>query len=318
VNSGSAHEPILALLGRFSDGLLPLLQASLPDQAFVPVPAPVPPGVLPQAEILVTVLPDPDDFRLALAPHVRWIHVLGAGVDAFPLELVGERVLTCSRGASAPAIAEWVLATMLAFEKRLPESWITGRPPERTIANLGGLRGGTLGIIGLGCIGAEVARRALAFDMRVVAVRRRGGPSPIAGVSVVTTLDELLPGSDHIVVAAAATPRTYHLLGAAAFAAMKQGAHLVNVARGTLVDQDALRDALDTERVARASLDVVDPEPLPEGHWMYSHPRVRLSPHISWSSTGSFQRTLDLFVDNLHRYRAGESLRGLVDLKEGY
>jgi phosphoglycerate dehydrogenase-like enzyme len=177
---------------------------------------------------------------------------------------------------------------------------------------------GTLGIIGLGCIGAEVARRALAFDMRVVAVRRRGGPSPIAGLSVVTTLDELLPESDHVVVAAAATPRTHHLLGAAAFAAMKPGAHLVNVARGTLVDQDALRDALDTERVARASLDVVDPEPLPEGHWMYSHPGVRLSPHISWSSTGSFQRTLDLFVDNLHRYRAGESLRGLVDLKEGY
>jgi phosphoglycerate dehydrogenase-like enzyme len=310
------HQPILALFGRFSDRLLPLLQASLPGQAFVTLPAPS--SALPQAEILVTVLPDVDHFRLALAPHVRWIHVLGAGVDGFPLELVGERVLTCSRGASAPAIAEWVLATMLAFEKRLPESWVTGRPAERTIANLGGLRGGTLGIIGLGGIGVEVARRALAFDMRVVAVRRRGGPSPITGVSLVTTLDELLAQSDHIVVAAAATPRTYHLLGTAAFAAMKPGAHLVNVARGTLVDQDALRDALDTERVARASLDVVDPEPLPEGHWMYSDPRVRLSPHISWSSPGSFQRTLDLFVDNLHRYRAGAPLRGLVDLSEGY
>jgi phosphoglycerate dehydrogenase-like enzyme len=308
--------PILGLLGRFSDGLLPLLQASLPDEEFVPVPAPG--ADLGGAEILVTVLPDPDDLRLALTPHVRWIHILGAGVDGFPFALVGERVLTCSRGASAPAIAEWVLATMLAFEKQLPQSWITAPPRQRTVADLGGLRGRTLGIIGLGSIGVEVARRALAFDMRVVAVRRSGGPSPIAGVSVVTNLGGLLAESDHIVVAAPATPRTHQLLGASAFAAMKPGAHLVNVARGTLVDQDALRDALDTERVARASLDVVDPEPLPEGHWMYTHPRVRLSPHISWSSTGSFQLTLDMFVDNLHRYRAGKPLRGLVDLEEGY
>ena len=107
-------------------------------------------------------------------------------------------------------------------------------------------------------------------------------------------------------------------MDAAAFTVLKPGAHLVNVARGSLVDQQALRAALDDGRVARASLDAVDPEPLPEGHWLYTHPSVRLSPHISWSSPSTMPRTLDLFVENLRRFRAGEVLSGLVDPLAGY
>jgi phosphoglycerate dehydrogenase-like enzyme len=99
---------------------------------------------------------------------------------------------------------------------------------------------------------------------------------------------------------------------------MKPGVHLVNIARGSLIDQDALRQALDSRRVAMASLDVVDPEPLPDGHWMYGDRRVRLSPHISWSSPGSQFRTVEMFLDNLRRYRAGEPLHGVVDLDAGY
>ena len=94
--------------------------------------------------------------------------------------------------------------------------------------------------------------------------------------------------------------------------------HLVNVARGSLIDQDALLRALDDGRVARASLDVVEPEPLPAGHPFYSHPGVRLSPHISWSSPRTGARTLTLFADNLVRYRAGHELRGIVDTEAGY
>jgi phosphoglycerate dehydrogenase-like enzyme len=99
---------------------------------------------------------------------------------------------------------------------------------------------------------------------------------------------------------------------------MKSGVHLVNIARGTLVDQEALRVALEDGRVARASLDVVDPEPLPEGHWLYSHPRVRLSPHVSWSAPGTIERTIELFVDNLRRWREGRPLHGAVDPVAGY
>jgi phosphoglycerate dehydrogenase-like enzyme len=99
---------------------------------------------------------------------------------------------------------------------------------------------------------------------------------------------------------------------------MKPGAHLVNVARGAIVDQDALRRALDAGRVAMASLDAVEPEPLPAGHWMYGHPRVRLSPHISWNMPGAAEILVDAFIDNLRRWRNGEPLDGVVDRAAGY
>jgi phosphoglycerate dehydrogenase-like enzyme len=120
------------------------------------------------------------------------------------------------------------------------------------------------------------------------------------------------------VVAAPATARTQHLLDADAFAKVKPGVHLVNIARGALVDQDALRSALDDGRVAVATLDTVDPEPLPAGHWMYDHPQVRLSAHVSWYTPELLGRALEQFADNLDRYVAGQPLQDVVDPVEGY
>ena len=140
----------------------------------------------------------------------------------------------------------------------------------------------------------------------------------LEGVEVVGSLDELLPEADHLVLAAPATPRTRHLINAETLALVKPGVHLVNIARGALVDQDALRVALDDGRVAMATLDTVDPEPLPEGHWLYSHPKVRLSAHVSWASPAGMARTLEIFVDNLRRYAAGEQVLHVVDADEGY
>jgi phosphoglycerate dehydrogenase-like enzyme len=294
-----------------TDLVLLVLQKMAPDEVFSSSPSP-------SAEIVVTLMPDREELARALTRRVRWVHVLGTGVDAFPLELVGDRTLTCSRGASAPAIAEWVLAMMLAFEKRLPDSWIDAPPAQWNMASLGSLRGATLGLIGLGAIGIEVARRALAFDMQVVAARRKGGPVAVDRVDVVEDLGQVFAVADHLVVAAPATPRTHHLIDARAFAAMRPGVHLVNIARGSLIDQDALRAALDAGQVAMASLDVVEPEPLPAGHWIYSHPRVRLSPHISWSARASWPQTLEIFMDELRRYRSGDPPRRPVDVAEGY
>src|SRR5262249_2924274 len=129
---------------------------------------------------------------------------------------------------------------------------------------------------------------------------------------------ELVATADHVVLAAPATRETRHLLDARAFAAMKRGMHVVNVARGALVDQDALRAALDDGTVAMASLDAVEPEPLPAGHWMYAHPRVRLSPHVSWNMPGAAELLLDAFIDNLRRWRDGRPLTGVVDPEAGY
>jgi phosphoglycerate dehydrogenase-like enzyme len=135
---------------------------------------------------------------------------------------------------------------------------------------------------------------------------------------MVRSLDALLPDADHVVLAAPATSRTRHLLDAAAFAQMRKGVHVVNIARGSLIDQDALRVALDDGTVAMASLDTVDPEPLPAGHWLYTHPRVLLTAHVSWYTPQLLQSAVEILVDNLGRYERGEPLRHVVDPDEGY
>jgi len=310
--------PLPRVLTQLPRALLDKVSETYPGIEIVEVPTegPVPEGL--EAEVLLTQTWGTPNLAEVLRCGVKWIHTYGTGVNHFPFEALSGQVMTCSRGASAVPIAEWVLAMMLAFEKRLPESWIH-TPPERwNIAQLGGLHGGTLGLVGLGGIAQAVATRALAFGMRVRALRRTVAPSPVPGVAIVSSLPELLADADHVVIAAPATSRTRHLFDAAAFPQMKPGSHLVNIARGELVDQEALRDALSEGRPAIASLDTVTPEPLPEGHWLYSHPGVRLSAHISWSMPDSYAGLIDPFVTNLKRYRDGEELIYQVSVEEGY
>jgi phosphoglycerate dehydrogenase-like enzyme len=290
------------------------IRAAVPDVEVIDAGAEPPPADL-RADVLFGGW---GPHTLELAQRVEWVHLAGTGIDSFPRELFGGRTVTNARGASAIPISEFVLAAMLAFEKRLPETWIEQPPEHWNFAQLGWLNTRTLGLVGLGGIGVAIAERALPFGMRVQALRRRPEPSPIEGVEVVSSIDELLPEADHLVLAAPATPRTRHLINAETLQLVRPGVHLVNIARGALVDQDALRDALDDGRVAMATLDTVDPEPLPEGHWMYSHPKVRLSAHVSWASPAGLDRTLEIFLDNLRRYAAGESLLHLVDADEGY
>lgn len=184
--------------------------------------------------------------------------------------------------------------------------------------HLGTLYGRTLGLVGIGGIGAAVADRAQPFGMRQRAFRRRPGVAGPAGVEIVDSITELVASPDHVVIAAPATAETRGLFDDALCGAMKPGAHLVNVARGTIVDQDALRRALDAGRVATASLDAAEPEPLPAGQWMYGRPRVRLSPHVCRNMTGAAELLIDAFIDNVRRWKHGEPLDGLVDRAAGY
>jgi phosphoglycerate dehydrogenase-like enzyme len=309
----------MRILHQISGALAVQVAAAVPDMEVVAIPrqGDLPAGV--HGEILLTYPWAAPNLRHVLARGVRWIHALGTGVDAFPFALLNGQTLTCSRGGSAIPIAEWVLAMMLAFEKRLPESWIGDIPAQGwSRATLGTLHGKMLGLVGFGGIGTAVAQRALPFGMGVRAHRRSTAASEVAGVDIVPSLIELVASSDHVVIAAPATPATRHLFNRDLFTLIKPGVHLVNVARGALIDQDALRAALDDGRVARASLDAVEPEPLPDGHWMYTHPRVRLSPHISWSMPDAADLLIRPFIDNLRRYRAGEPLSGVVDTAAGY
>jgi phosphoglycerate dehydrogenase-like enzyme len=254
----------------------------------------------------------------AVQRGVQWVQLSGTGINNIRPEILEVPTVTCARGASAIPISEYVIGTMLAFGRGFPQHWLHDAPKHWNFQRMTTLAGSTLGLVGLGGIGERIATLALAFDMRVTAMRRTNTPSPVRGVEIVTRLDDLLEVADHLVLAAPATDHTQHLMNDAAFAKVKPGLHLVNIARGSLVDQDALRVALDDGRVARASLDVCEPEPLPAGHWMFEHPKVFLTPHSSWSSTAFFDAAIDIFCTNLAHYIAGEPLEHLIDRDEGY
>jgi phosphoglycerate dehydrogenase-like enzyme len=261
-----------------------------------------------------------DILRWLDATGVRWVQLSGTGVDNVPKEVFAGRTVTCARGASAVPISEWVLAAILAWAKRMPETFLSEPPKYWNFPQppLDRVEGSTLAMVGLGGIGSAIATRARAFGMHVRAMRRTDAPSPVPDVEVVRTLEALLPGADHVVLAAPGTEKTRHLLDADAFKLMKPGAHLVNIARGSLVDQDALRVALDDGTVAMATLDTVTPEPLPEGHWLYAHPKVRLAAHISWYTPQMQEAAVQIFVENLGRFAGGEELLHVVDADEGY
>ncbi len=256
--------------------------------------------------------------------RLRWVHLASAGVDFFPSWLFRVPQVTCSRGVAADPIAEYVLSAMLEQVKQL-----NGRTVNRLIAwqrefdravsqPLGTLKGQTLGLLGYGAIGQAVARRALAFGMQIRALRRSGQHIDDEGVTSVASLRELLESSDHLVLALPLTDETRHLINAGVLSYAKPGLHLINIARGALVDHEALRAALDRGAIAAATLDVTEPEPPPHGHWLYQHPRVRLTPHISWSANDGPAATALKFQHNLARYLKGDSLFDRVDPSKGY
>jgi phosphoglycerate dehydrogenase-like enzyme len=310
----------MRVLVHLGDSFAEQIAAACPgiETVVIPTADPVDPDLRADA-ILTLPWGTPNLADVVASSGVSWVHTVGTGVDRFPLDAVAGRLLTCSRGASAIPIAEWVLAQMLAFEKDLPAVWLRAFPTSWNFhPTMGGLFGKTLALVGIGGIGRAIAERALPFGMRVRALRRRAAPSPVAGVELAASLDELVATADHLVLVAPATADTRGMIGEAALAAVKPGVHLVNVARGALVDEAALRCALDDGRVGLASLDAVEPEPLPEGHWIYSHPRVHASAHVSWNGPGGEEVLVGKFVANLKRRLAGEPLEGVVDLAAGY
>lgn len=241
--------------------------------------------------------------------RVKFVQLASSGSDGYPDWLGDGPVVASSAGTSAPAIAEFVLTAMLMVEKRLPAMVVRGgewTPQAELVARpLGTLDGKTLGLVGIGEIGSRIAALARAFGMDVVAHRRSA--APVDGVTLLP-LDAVLARADHLVLAAPLTEATAGLIGADALARVKRGVHIVNIARGGLIDTAALIAALGDGRVGFASLDVTDPEPLPPGHPLYAAPNVRITPHIAWSSARTGQRIFALFAANLARFAAGERL----------
>jgi phosphoglycerate dehydrogenase-like enzyme len=264
--------------------------------------------------------------QLAIAGRLRWVHSPAAGVGNMLYPTMVQRAITMTngRGTSAENIAEHVLALVLAMFRRLPEALT--RQAEHVWAQdeLSGPRtiaGSRILIVGLGSIGAAAARRFHALGARVVGVRRNTGAAPVPGVASVhppESLHDLLPEADAVVIAAPQTGATHSLIGEAELARMKPGACLVNVSRGSLIDEAALDRALRSGRLGGAALDVLRDEPLPAGHAMWDVPNLLITPHIAGFRRDHWEAVIELFADNRRRFAAGEPLLNLVDKAAGY
>jgi phosphoglycerate dehydrogenase-like enzyme len=266
---------------------------------------------------------------LRAGPKLRWVHSASAGIGTSltPELLARDVVLTNSAGIHGPPMAEAVLGMMLHFARgfdlavraQAEGRWDADRFYRGDIA-FPEIAGSCVGIVGLGGIGQEVAWRARALGARVLGLKRRPGASP-EGIEVMTGepgLRRLLQESDTLVITAPDTPATRGLIDAAALAQMKPSAVLINVSRGRIVDEDALAAALRTGRLRGAGLDVFTVEPLPAEHALWTLPNVLLTPHVSPITPHFWRRQTDLIVDNLRRFARGETMRNIVDKREGY
>jgi phosphoglycerate dehydrogenase-like enzyme len=263
------------------------------------------------------------DHVVSRAPNVEWIHSFSAGVERVATPTVRSRgvTVTNARGVFSRPIAEYVVMMCLVIARRLPQLLELQR--ERTWQPLRGTELGslTVGIVGYGSIGSEVARLLAPFETTILATRRhpeRGTAEPNVELLATDQLDGLLRRSDVVVVAAPLTDETAGMIGAPQLHEMKEQAWLINIARGRLIDELALRRALEAGWIGGAVLDVFTDEPLSGESPLYGTPNLILTPHTSWSSDQVVERSVQLFVENLRRFASGQPLENVVDLEAGY
>ena len=292
---------------------------------------------LPDYDELPAELPDTDIFvgyslraeQLTHAKKLKWIHSTAAGVAQlmYPELRDSGIVVTNPSGVFSPPMAEHTMGLLLALARNFPDStrhqdrshWgqqdIWDKPQHLTE-----LSGQVLLIVGFGSIGRELAKRARAFDMRVWGVTRSGKGDTTHAERIVPTsqLEEALPHADYVVIAAPETTETRHLIGAKQIARMKPGARLINIGRGSLLDEAALILALDKGALAGAALDVASVEPLPPESPLWKAPNLFITPHTSAVSDRLWHRETALLMDLLDRWFDGREMFNQVDFARGY
>jgi D-2-hydroxyacid dehydrogenase (NADP+) len=282
---------------------------------------------LPDADAAFTPFVDRDIFPSA--SRLRWIQspAVGVGGLMFPELVASNVIVTNARGIRARAIAEHVIGVTIALARQLPvaiRAQAAHRWAQEELEGPGAVRalhGMRLGIVGLGAIGTEVAKIAGALGIRVAAIRRRAEQSRPEGVDTVwppERLLDLLGSSDVVLLALPHTPETRQLIGRREIAAMKRGAFLVNVARGKLIDDEALVEGLRSGQVGGAALDVFTSEPLNRDSPYWDMTNVIVTPHTSGSMDDYWTPLVDLFSHNLRRFEAGHPLLNVVDKALGY
>lgn len=276
-----------------------------------------------EAEIILGFIPE---TLFQAAPHLQWVHAIASGVDMFlyPAMRDSHVILTSEKGLVGGHLADTGFGLLLALTRQIaaairlgPASWQAREAMRRKEIELAGL---TMGIVGFGGTGRAMARRAVAFGMRVLALDEWPVP-PSDGVKEVwgrDRLTELLAASDVVAICCPLTMETRNLFNDAAFTTMKRGAFLVNVTRGEIIDGEALVRALQDGRCGGAALDVAPLEPLPADHPLWTLENVVMTPHTAGASQLRAPRNLERFCENLRRVRVGEPLLGVVDKQLGY
>ncbi|MGH9569348.1 MAG: D-2-hydroxyacid dehydrogenase, partial [Candidatus Angelobacter sp.] len=269
----------------------------------------------------------PEQF--AAGARLKWIHSPAAAIHQlmFPELLRSEVIVTNSSSVHGPVVAEHAIALLLALAKRLPQAmrfqrakvWAQAKlweeqPRPREVA------GATVLVVGMGGIGNEFAVRAKALGMKVLAIREN--PSKGAGaadaVFSAAQIDEVLPQADYVLLCTPVTPATASIINAARLSRMKPDSYLINVGRGPLIDQVALLEALDGNRIGGAALDVFVEEPLPASSPLWSLENLLITPHTAAVTERLWERHYDLIVDNMNRFIAGQPLLNTVDKRRGY
>lgn len=280
------------------------------------------------AEADVAILAKDPEVAIMAAPRLRWIHVDHAGLNraARPEAFRDGLVVTGSAGRSAPVLAEHALFFALALAYRYPAFLDAQRKRQWGVEgqeDLRGLYGRTIGIVGLGNTGCELALRAKAFGMRVLGYRRRAGPPP-PGVDEVYSadagqgLDPLLEQSDFVVLALGLSDRTHHLIGSRELALIGPRGYIINMARGPVVDERALIEALQSGTIAGAGLDTFEIEPLPAESSLWDAPNTLITPHVTPKVPDRTARSLDIIVENIRRFQAGEDMLNRLRPEDRY
>jgi D-2-hydroxyacid dehydrogenase (NADP+) len=274
-------------------------------------------------------LGQPNADEIGAMPNLRFIQAGFAGIDALPIDVLRNSgiVVASAKGIHNRQMSELFFALLLHCSRNMP-AWVDQQrrkewktQPARETFFLGGK---TLCIAGYGTIGKKIAMIAQTFDMRVVGVRSRVPPDerrsdPFTDeVAAVEELNCILPESDVVLNLLPRTPQTENFFDGERFSKMKEGTVFINLGRGATVVDESMLEALDSGRVRIAALDVFREEPLPGEHPFWTHPRIVITPHVGGQMPGYWSAVVDLFIENVNRFRRGERLLNEVDLEKGY
>lgn len=263
-----------------------------------------------------------DKIDISLLPNLKWIQLLSAGINQVPADKVLKQniILTNNRGGYSVPIAEWIVLKLLEmvnnsrdfYDKQKNKVW-------KMDTSLLELHGKSVGFIGTGSIAKEAAKRLEAFGVNLIGINSSGRKADYFHECYsIDNINSAVKICDFIVVAAPYTEKTHHIIDEDVFSNMKDGTYLINIARGSIIDEEALINNLKSGKIKKAALDVFEVEPLPENSPLWEMDNVIITPHNSWASEMNFKRRFEIAYKNMKRYKNDEELINVIDLSKGY